>query len=75
MQNNLLWLVNENHPPMLNKKLVSGAPVVAALVAFLSVSTMLRVPGLPVGASEFIVLFLAIVLIVKKSSCRPLNIR
>lgn len=50
---------------MFNEKLVSVAPVVAALVAFLSVSTMLRVPGLPVGVSELFVLFLAIVLIVK----------
>lgn len=36
----------------------SVIPVVAALVAFLSVSTMLRFPGLPVGIGEVIV-FLA----------------
>lgn len=36
----------------------SVAPVIAALVAFLSVSTMLRFPGLPVGVGELIV-FLA----------------
>lgn len=36
----------------------SVAPVIAALVAFLSVSTMLRFPGLPVGVGEVIV-FLA----------------
>ncbi|UCP10873.1 hypothetical protein K5R88_04345 [Pseudomonas sp. MM213] len=50
---------------MLNEKLVSVAPVVAALVAFLSVSTMLRIPGLPIGVSELVVLFLAMVLIVR----------
>ena len=65
VQKNQLCLVNENHSPMLNEKLVSVAPVVAALVAFLSVSTMLRIPGLPIGVSELVVLFLAMVLIVR----------
>lgn len=37
----------------------SVIPVIAALVAFLSVSTMLRFPGLPIGVGEVIVLLTA----------------
>lgn len=39
----------------------SVVPVIAALVAFLSVSTMLRFPGLPVGLGEVIVVLAACV--------------
>ncbi|MEH6413548.1 MULTISPECIES: O-antigen ligase family protein [Pseudomonas] len=39
----------------------SVVPVIAALVAFLSVSTMLRFPGLPVGIGEVIVVLAACV--------------
>jgi hypothetical protein len=45
----------------------SVAPVIAALVAFLSVSTMLRFPGLPVGVGEVIV-FLAAILFFRRSN-------
>lgn len=41
----------------------SVVPVIAALVAFLSVSTMLRFPGLPVGIGEVIVVLAACVFI------------
>lgn len=41
----------------------SVVPVIAALVAFLSVSTMLRFPGLPVGIGEIIVVLAACVFI------------
>jgi len=39
----------------------SVIPVIAALVAFLSVSTMLRFPGLPIGVGEVIVLLTAVI--------------
>ncbi|MEN4829539.1 hypothetical protein ABEH27_23910 [Pseudomonas sp. P39-UII1] len=39
----------------------SVVPVVAALIAFLSVSTMLRLPGLPIGVGEIIVVLAACV--------------
>lgn len=41
----------------------SVVPVIAALVAFLSVSTMLRFPGLPVGIGEIIVVLAACIFI------------
>lgn len=41
----------------------SVVPVIAALVAFLSVSTMLRFPGLPVGIGEVIVVLAACIFI------------
>ncbi|WMI98294.1 O-antigen ligase family protein [Pseudomonas chlororaphis subsp. aurantiaca] len=41
----------------------SVVPVMGALVAFLSVSTMLRFPGLPVGVSEVIVFVTALVFV------------
>ncbi|WP_223451028.1 MULTISPECIES: O-antigen ligase family protein [unclassified Pseudomonas] len=44
----------------------SVLPVVAALVAFLSVSTMLRLPGLPVGIAEVMV-FIAAFALVRRS--------
>jgi len=45
----------------------SVVPVIAALVAFLSVSTMLRFPGLPVGVGEIIV-FLAAFVFLRRSN-------
>ncbi|WP_338585945.1 O-antigen ligase family protein [Pseudomonas sp. MAG733B] len=45
----------------MNKK--SVIPVLAALVAFLSVSTMLRFPGLPIGMAEITVLFASFAII------------
>jgi hypothetical protein len=39
----------------------SVVPVIAALVAFLSVSTMLRFPGLPMGVGEVVIILTAFV--------------
>jgi len=47
-------------------------PVIAALVAFLSVSTMLRFPGLPVGVGEVIVMLTAFFSIDVEIFCRIL---